>query len=306
MTSRLRRSLILPVTLSAMLLSGCTAGNGAAADGNPSLEALASFYPLQFVVQAVGGDAVDVSSLTPPGAEPHNLELSPAMVSDLAAASLVVYASGFQPAVDAAVQQTAPEHALDVAGTADLQASDGTSLSTGSGHSSADPHFWLDPLRLAAVTEQVRATLSDIDPEHASAYTENAEELIQDLELLDEQYTAGLASCQRRTIVVSHEAYGYLASRYGLEQAGIAGIDPEAEPAPARVAKIQRVIEGSDVTTIFTESLVNPKVAETIAADLGIRTAVLDPLESLADPGTDYLSVMRSNLSALQEALGCE
>lgn len=310
MTTALRRSLALPVALTALILSGCGAADdtaeGGVADDGASLDALASFYPLQFVVETVGGEAVDVGSVTPPGAEPHDLELSPAMVSDLADASVVVYASGFQPAVDAAVEQTTPDHALDVAGSADLQTGDGTSLGGESADSSADPHFWLDPQRLAAVTAQVQDTLSEIDPANAATYASNADHLTQDLAALDEEYTTGLATCERRTIVVSHEAYGYLASRYDLEQTGIAGIDPAVEPAPARVAKIQRVIEGEDVTTIFTESLLNPKVAETIAADLGIRTAVLDPLETLADPGTDYLSVMRSNLTALQEALGCE
>lgn len=308
MTALLRRSLVLPAAVLTLALSAC-GSSGGTADGSGSetaVKALASFYPLQFVMQTVGGDAVDVGSVTPPGAEPHNLELSPAMVSDLADASVVVYSSGFQPAVDEAIEETNPDHAIDVAESVNLQNADGSSLSEGAGNASADPHFWLDPTRLAAVAEQVEVTLSEIDPDNAATYEANADQLIQELSALDEDYAAGLATCERDTIVVSHEAYGYLVTRYGLQQMGIAGIDPESEPAPARVAKIQRVIEGEDVSTIFTESLVNPKVAETIAADLGIRTAVLDPLETLADPNTDYLSVMRSNLAALQEALGCE
>lgn len=305
MTALSRRSLTLPVLL-ALTLSACGSTAGDSASGDAPLDALASFYPLQFVVQTVGGDAVNVGSVTPPGAEPHNLELSPAMVSDLAEASVVVYSSGFQPAVDEAIEQTRPDHAIDVAEAADLQNADGSSLDEGAGNGSADPHFWLDPQRLAAVTEQVETTLSEIDPDNAPTYTANADQLVEELTALNEEYAAGLATCERDTIVVSHEAYGYLVTQYDLGQMGIAGIDPESEPAPARVAKIQRVIEGEDVTTIFTESLVNPKVAETIADDLGIQTAVLDPLETLADPTTDYLSVMRSNLAALQEALGCE
>lgn len=309
MTTALRRSLLLPLAAIAVTLSACGSAGGTPTDEGGaanSLDALASFYPLQFVAQTVGGGAVDVGSLTPPGAEPHNLELSPAMVSDLADASAVVFASGFQPAVDEAIAQTSPEHAIDVAGVANLQTTDGTSVDDASGYGSADPHFWLDPQRLAAVAEQVKTTFSEIDPANAQAYEANAEQLTEKLSSLSDDYAAGLASCDRRTIVVSHEAYGYLATQHNLEQMGIAGIDPESEPAPARVAKIQRVIEGEDVTTIFTESLVNPKVAETIAADLGIETAVLDPLETLADPGSDYLSVMRHNLAALQKALGCE
>lgn len=280
--------------VAAVALSACAPASDAA-DGSGSLRVLASFYPLEFVAERVGGDLVDVGSVTPPGAEPHNLELSPAKVAELADASAVVYASGFQPSVDEAVEQTAPEHAVDVAGAAAISSTDGA----------ADPHFWLDPDRLADVATLVADRFGVADPENADAYRANAEQLNEELATLDSDFTAGLATCERRTIVVSHEAYGYLADRYDLEQSGVSGIDPEAEPAPARIAKIRRVIEGQDITTIFTESLVNPKVAETLAGDLGVTTALLDPLETHSTAGGDYFDVMRGNLGALREALGC-
>ncbi|WP_159803646.1 metal ABC transporter substrate-binding protein [Arthrobacter zhaoguopingii] len=313
MISLPRRALVLPV-LAALALSACAPPEPAGTNGDTaSLTVLTSFYPLHYIAEQVGGEEAEVSSVTPPGADPHNLELSPAKVAELADASVVVYASGFQAAVDEAVEQTSPKQTIDVADAADLSpaagrggnsaAKDGTGGSRDAG--GADPHFWLDPQRLAAVAGVAARRFSEIDPQNADVYKANAQELGQELASLDVQFTTGLADCERRTIVVAHEAYGYLADRYDLEQIGISGIDPESEPAPARIAKIRRVIEGQDVTTVFTESLVNPKVAEVLAADLGIETALLDPLESLADPGEDYLSIMRENLAALRGALNC-
>ena len=289
----LHRALLLPAA-AALALSGCTpaAESSGTTDG---VSVLASFYPLQYVAEQVGKENISVSSVTPPGAEPHNLELSPAKVAELADADLVVYASGFQPAVDDAVAQAAPASAVDVADAAGLAAPGGT----------ADPHFWLDPTRLADVARVVAQQLGETDPDNAAAYEANAGDLSAELAALDAEYRSGLAVCERRTVVVAHEAYGYLAERYGLEQAGVSGIDPESEPAPARVAKIRRVIESQDVSTIFTESLVNPKVARTLAADLGVETALLDPLETHAGSGGEYPEVMRSNLAALRKGLDC-
>lgn len=299
-----RPILVLPV-MAALALSACAPPADPADPAgatSTSMKVLTSFYPLQFVVERVGGDTVEIGTITPPGAEPHNLELSPAKVAELADASAVVFASGFQAAVDEAVVQTAPEHSIDVADAAQLSTAGG---GTAEDDDAGDPHFWLDPERLGDVTDVVAERLGELDPQNAAEYAANADQLNQELSTLDEDFSTGLATCERRTIVVSHEAYGYLTDRYDLEQTGVSGIDPEAEPAPARIAKIRRVIEGQDVTTIFTESLVNPKVAETLAADLGVTTALLDPIESHADTSGDYLDVMRGNLSALREALGC-
>ncbi|WP_258062274.1 metal ABC transporter substrate-binding protein [Arthrobacter sp. B0490] len=306
LTAMMAMTVMTGLALSACAPSNSSnpAGSTGSADGETeSMRVLASFYPLQFVAERVGGENVEVGSVTPPGAEPHNLELSPAKVAELADASVVIYASGFQAAVDEAVEQTAPEHGIDVAEAAGLSSTDGSTAKDGE---AADPHFWLDPERLTEVTKAVAERFSEADPQNADAYQDNADQLTEELSALDEEFSIGLATCKRRTIVVSHEAYGYLADRYDLEQTGVSGIDPEAEPAPARVAKIRRVIQGQDITTIFTESLVNPKVAETLAADLGVRTALLDPLESHAEASGDYLDIMRNNLGALQEALSCE
>ena len=333
----LSRALAVPLSLTAALaLSSCASGSGdpSAAGGGSSgtLSVQASFYPLQYVTERVGGDLVQVDSLTPAGAEPHDLELSPAAVDGLRTADAVVYLSGFQPAVDDAVAQAAPEHALDAVhagvegeeahsaeehGAAEeshTEEAHGDEASAeephaeddhGHDHGGEDPHFWLEPDRLAAVATEVAHELAEVDPDNAETYESNAEELATELAALDEEFVAGLATCERDTIVVSHDAYGYLADKYDLEQVAIAGLDPDTEPSAARLAEIGKVVEAEGVTTVFSESLVNPKVAETLAAEHGIETAVLDPVENQSDESADYQQVMRNNLEALRTALDC-
>ncbi|UNX53528.1 metal ABC transporter substrate-binding protein [Georgenia sp. TF02-10] len=313
-----RRLLSGAVALAVALpLAACSAD--AAPDRSPDgkLEVLAAFYPLQYLAQEVGGEHVEVSSLTPAGAEPHDLELSPNDVTRLSGAGAVLYLSGFQPAVDDAVAQTEPEHALDVAGSADLHAAedgeddhaaeeDHTAEDhAGHDHGNLDPHFWLDPARLARVAEAVGEELGAADPDNADAYAAGAADVRERLLGLDAAYREGLAQCQTRTIVVAHEAYGYLAEAYDLTQVGLAGLDPETEPSPARLREVAEVAREAGTTTIFTESLVNPEVAQTLADDLGLATAVLDPVEAQADPDADYADVMTSNLTTLRSALEC-
>lgn len=311
---------VLATTLAACSGTGSSDGDAGFPDAAGG-EVLASFYPLQYVVERVGGDRVRVDSLTPPGAEPHDLELAPADVARLGEASVVVYLSGFQPAVDDAVAQTSPEHLVDAAAHAELAGTDDHADEEFEGddqadeesaegddqavEAGADPHLWLDPTLLAEVAGDVADQLAAADPDNAQEYRANAETLAGELTALDEEFTAGLAQCEIRTVVVAHEAYGYLAEAYDFEQVGISGIDPDTEPSPARLAEIGDVVRAEGVTTIFTESLVNPKVAETLAGDLGVETAVLDPLEGLADDSKDYQVVMRENLAALREALAC-
>ncbi|WP_421734189.1 metal ABC transporter substrate-binding protein [Cellulomonas sp.] len=289
-----------------LLLAGC-ASQPAVAEG--TVDVMASFYPLQLVAEQVGGDRVTVRSLTPPGAEPHDVELSPAQVSRIDGADLVVVLSGFQAAVDDALAQTSPAHVVDAASDTTLVPAEHEDESADEHeeheHGALDPHFWLDPSRMPAVVDDVAATLTEIDPEGADLYAANAAALTQRFEDLDAAYAAGLQQCDVRTFVTSHEAFGYLADRYDLRQVGISGIDPEAEPSPARLAAVEQIVREQDVSTIFFESLVSPKVAETLAGDLGISSAVLDPIEGLADPDADYFSVATANLAALRMALSC-
>jgi len=309
MSTRLRATAASTVLVgAATLLAGCSA------TAEPTgVQVLASFYPLQYVVEQVGGDLVNVTSMTPPGAEPHDIELSPRQVRDVGDADVVVYLSGFQAAVDAAVTSRAPAHLVDAAQVPSIAehmtaeesgAGDGTA-DDAHANESGDPHFWLDPTLLAALAPQVAGALTAADPDNTAQYAAAAGRLVADLDALDGEFTDGLGQCERRVVVTAHAAFGYLAERYDLTQVGLSGLDPEAEPSPSRLREIRDVVEQYGVTTVFTEALVSPKVAETLAGDLGISTAVLDPVESQVDEATDYRGAMEQNLSALRAALGC-
>ena len=297
------------VTLAVVALTGCSPSSPQAGDGK--LQVIAAFYPFAFVAERVGGDRVDVANLTQPGAEPHDLELSPKQVASLGAADLVVYQHGFQPAVDAGLQTVAAKRAVDTAGFLTLRPAteldDEHTAGDGHDHGALDPHTWLDPSNMIAITEHVRDALSAADPASSDTYAANTKVLIDDLTALDRQFATGLSDCTRTVFITSHEAFGYLANRYGLEQVGIRGIEPDTEPSAARIAEVQTIARQHGVTTIFFETLVSPAVAQSVAGDLGLVTDVLDPLEGLTDQsrGSDYFAVMRSNLAALQKANGC-
>ncbi len=254
----------------------------------------ASFYPLEWIAQQVGGGAIEVAEMTPPGVEPHDLELTPSQVKTLAQADLVLFiGGGFQPAVeDIALED--PESALDTLAASDLLTADGT----------PDPHVWLDPLRFIDVVDLVSDALTDRFPAHGARFRDSAAELSDDLRTLDSDIESGLADCERREIVTSHDAFGYLADRYGLDQVPISGVSPEGEPSPQRVAEVATLARSLGVTTIFFETLVSPDVAETIASEIGLEVAVLDPIETKPADG-DYIDAMRSNLATLRDALGC-
>ncbi len=308
-----RAALVAGVAVLATALAGCGApATPTTSDGTKPLDIAVAFYPFQFVAERVAGDHAVVENLTAPGAEAHDVELTPRQLGDLASADLVVLQSGFQPAVDAALDQVDVARVVDAADVVDFIDAEGDDHdhegeADDHDHGGLDPHTWLDPTNLAAVTEAVRDALVEIAPQYADDFNANADALLADLAQLDADYAAGLANCERRTFVTSHAAFGYLANRYNLEQVGIRGLEPEVEPTAARIAEVQQIARDQGITTIFFETLVSPVVAESIAGDLGLATAVLDPLEGLTDasPGGDYLEVMRANLAALEKANGC-
>lgn len=291
----------------ALLLAGCGASPTA---GSGRLSVVASFYPLQYVVERVGGDRVAVTTLTQPGVDPHDVELTPAQVAAVSKATLVVYQQGLQAAVDTVVETERPSNVLEATTVVPLhEHAEGGANQPADGHDHAggDPHTWLDPTTMARYATAVAESLGSLDPEHASEYKDRAATLVEDLNALDAAYEKGLATCERRTFITAHEAFGYLAERYHLEQVSIAGLSPESEPSPARVAEVQKVARSTGATTIFYETLTSPAVAKAIAGDLGLRTDVLDPIEGLTDQsrGKDYIAVMASNLTALRTANGC-
>ncbi len=276
----------------------------------------AAFYPLAYVAERVAGEHAEVSNLTQPGGEPHDLELAIRETAEIAEADLVVFERGFQPAVDSAVGEVATGEAIDAADVVDLlpfeehhaEEGDADDHEEHEEHGDLDPHFWQDPLRMADLGDAVADKLAELDPDHADDYSANAADLRSDLEALDGEYAARLASCTRDTVVVSHDAFGYLA-KYGLHLEPIAGLSPGAEPTPDDLRRLQALIKDKGITTVFSETLASPKMSETLAGDLGIETAVLDPLEGLteeaSDSDEDYLSIMQANLSALEKANGC-
>ena len=260
---------------------------------------------MQEAAQVVGGTLVDVTNLTAPGVEPHDLELTPDQVVAIATADVVLYlGNGFQPAVQDAV--------VDARGvTVDLLSGMPTVAPPAGSQAglTVDPHVWLDPKLYERMVGEVEAALSKASPAGASTFRANADAYIRQISALDDRYRAGLANCQRTTIVTNHAAFGYLASEYGLTQYAISGLAPDAEPSAQRLAQLKDLVQRDGITTIFTEGLVSPKVAQTLANEAGVSTAVLHTLEGLTDQevaaGADYGSQMQENLTTLESALGC-
>jgi len=286
------------VTLAAagLVLTGCTATNsGGGADGLP---VVTSHYPVEFLVEQVGGDLVDVQTLTAPGTEPHDLELSPQQVAEVDQAAALFYIADFQPAVDEVVGEAGGE-VVDVSQGLPLR----TAAST-DGQGGTDPHVWLDPVLMQQMATTVADGLAQADPEHAEQYQDNARALQAKLTDLAGQWRKGTRDCRIRTMVVSHEAFGYLANQYGFDQKGIAGLSPETEPSASAIAELASFVRDNGVTTVYTEALVDPSVAETVAQEAGAQTAVLDPLEGPPAQG-DYLSGMRENLQTVRDGQSC-
>jgi zinc transport system substrate-binding protein len=276
-------SRIILVLALLVALTGCGEESGASADSHHG-DVVAAFYPLAWAAERVAGDTIRLHNLTPPGTEPHDFELTARDVERIRSADVVLFlGGGFQPAVEDAVEGAEGE---------------AVNLLVDPVH--GDPHVWLDPRRFAAVAQLVADALRR---------SEGAAEPVAELRALDREYSDGLRHCRSREIVTAHEAFGYLARRYRLKQVAITGISPEAEPTPRRLEEVVARVRQTGATTIFFETLISPRLAETVARETGARTAVLNPLEGLTqeqlDRGEDYLSVMRDNLAALRAALRC-
>jgi len=286
-----------------------------------ALPVAVSFYPIQSLTEAIGGDHVSVTSLTPADQEPHDYDLSGKEVtSTLEGASLVAYVEGFQPSLDKAVTQVNGPTVVDLSSKVDLKhhegvedeeehadesADEGAHKEADHDADSLDPHFWLDPVRMKSAATAIEEALATADPDHAEDYKTNLETLTSTLDGLDSSYQGGFSQCERKTFITSHAAFGYLADRYGLTQTSISGIDPEQEPSAADIAAAKKAVEDTGSTTIFTEELVSPETAEAVASETGATTAVLSPIES-APEDADYAGAMSANLDALRTALACK
>ncbi|MGW7093491.1 metal ABC transporter substrate-binding protein [Streptomyces sp. NPDC054874] len=331
------------VVLGLTALSACSTSDAADGGNGDKLKVTASFYPMQFLTERIGGEHVAVTSLTKPGVEPHDLELTPRQIGSISESDYVLYLKGIQPAVDDAIKQSGVKNTVDAATLTTLE-NHGSEVSghdhghegepegghegeeehgheeeapeehsEGDGHNhgeegGADPHIWLDPVKYAEVAKGVGKSLEKADPDHAADYKKNTDALVAELGELNTAYETGLKNTSTKTFITTHSAFGYLAERYGLTQQGIAGIDPEAEPSPARIQEIHTIAEKEKATTVFFETLASDRTAKTLAKDTGLKTGVLDPLEGITDKsqGADYIEVMESNLAALRKALGAK
>lgn len=313
-------------------LTACSSDSAAAGDTG-SFDVVASFYPMAFLAERIGGEHVHVTSLTQPGQEPHDLEISARQTAQLEEADAALYLKGLQPSVDEAIGQspiatkidaaeltTLEEHGTEAGHDEEHGDEHGTEAGHddehgdehahedehGHDHEGGDPHIWLDPVRYAEVAEGVGKAFQKADPDHAADYRKNTAALVKDLKTLDEKFRTGLANRTTDVFVTTHAAFGYLAERYGLTEEAISGLDPDTEPSGARVKELQKIGKEDGVTTVFYETLVSDKTAKTLAGDTGLRTDVLDPVEGITDHsrGEDYFQVMEANLTALRTALG--
>ncbi|WP_420033579.1 metal ABC transporter substrate-binding protein [Streptomyces sp. cg28] len=298
--------------LTVLSACGSSAADGKNSDGK--LDVVASFYPMQYLAEQIGGDHVAVTNLTEPGKEPHDLEVSAQQRGQLEEADVAVYLKGLQPSVDEAISQSGIGTKVDAASLTDLEkhgsevgghADEHDDHEHGS-EEGTDPHIWLDPVKYAEVAEGVGKALEKADPDHAAEYKKNTADLVGKLDGLNKKYAAGLKDTDTKVFITTHAAFGYLAERYGLTEEAISGLDPESEPSAARVKELQKMAKADGVSTVFYETLVSDRTAKTLAGDTGLKTAVLDPIEGITkkSQGDDYIAVMESNLAALQKALG--
>ncbi|MFB7510815.1 metal ABC transporter substrate-binding protein [Streptomyces broussonetiae] len=296
-------------------LSACSSDTAKAANTG-RFDVVTSFYPMAFLAEQIGGGHVHVTSLTSPGQEPHDLEISPKQIALLQDSDAVLYLKNLQPSVDDAVAQSPVRTKVDAASLTTLEKHGNEVGGHAAAHDASkneesaglDPHIWLDPVRYAQVAQGVGKAFEKADPKNAADYRKNTANLVQRLNDLDQRFKNGLAHTRTKVFITTHAAFGYLAERYGLTEEAINGLDPESEPSAARVKDLETMARADGVSTVFYETLVSDKTAKTIAGDAGMKTDVLDPIEGITakSRGKDYFSVQEANLKALQQALGAK
>lgn len=312
-----RRRLIPAVAAAGALaaLSACST-DSAAAGNTDKFDVVASFYPMAFLAEQIGGDHVHVTSLTQPGQEPHDLEISAQQTAQLQESDAVLYLKNLQPSVDDAVAQSEIKTKIDATALTSLEEHGNEVGGHAAEHDDEhgeesggkDPHIWLDPVKYAEVAKGVGAAFEKADPDHAAAYKANTAALVKKLDALNTKFEDGLKNTDSKVFITTHAAFGYLAERYGLTEEAINGLDPESEPSANRVKDLEKMAKADGVTTVFYETLVSDRTAKTIASDAGLKTDVLDPIEGITakSRGKDYFSVQEANLKALQSALGAK
>ena len=308
-------ALVCACTLSLSLLTGCGTQPADTATDDGRLRVLTSFYPMYDFACKIGGDCIDVTNMVPSGTEPHDWEPSTNDLKNLEKADVFIYnGADMEPwADDLLVSRSDTLHVVEASENVELRTTDGEHEhaheheGADHHHGDFDPHVWLDPENAKIEMEAIRDALCAADPENSTVFQSNYEKYAAELDALDAEFREKLAPLPNRTIVVAHEAFGYLCDAYGLTQVGIEGLSPDSEPDPGRMAEVIDFVREHSISTIFFEELVSPKVAEAIASETGAQAKMLSPLEGLSDEqtaaGADYFSVMHDNLAALMEAL---
>lgn len=296
-----------------------------ATDVGEKLKVMASFYPMYDFAEKIGGDYVEVTNMVPAGTEPHDWEPTATDIKNLEEADVFIYnGAGMEHWVEDVLAS------LENKDLKAVEASKGLELLAGGEEAEAtsedqtetdseaatddqaeevsyDPHVWLSPKNAKQEMSNIKDALIEADPDHAEAYEQNYETYATKMDDLDAEYQEKLADTKSKDLIVAHEAFGYLCRDYGLNQVGIEGLSPDSEPDAKRMNEIVTFAKENNVKTIFFEELVSPKVAETIASEVGAKTEVLNPIEGLTDEeisaGEDYFTVMESNLEALSQAL---
>jgi len=274
---------------------------------NEKMKISASFYPIAYFAERVGGSMAEVFTITPAGAEPHDYEPSAQDIAQISDSKILFMNGGGLETWGNSI-----ELSIDASKTMTIITGKDITPQTKkeNGESVTDPHYWLSPALAGKMVERITLSFTQADPVHAAYYGANAEELRSELQMLDADYREGLSHCIKKSFVTSHSAFSYLATQYGIKQVSIAGISPDAEPSSKQMANIVTFIKNNDVKYIFTESLVSPKLSETIANETGTRMLILNPMEGLTkdekENGKNYFTEMRQNLSNLQTALECK
>lgn len=304
---------IVGIFFALVLISGCTPSEDLS---EKNLKVVASFYPLAYLTQEIAGDAFLVETLIPAGVEPHDYEPSTQNVQDLYDADLVVYqGSGFELWIEDLKSNVSDETVqfLEASSLVELRPANADLVEDEEDHSASprrDPHSWLDPVLMQNVVNGIVAKLSELAPENKDQFELNAKTLNDQLAVLDQAFSRGLSNCEKDTVVVSHNAFSYLAARYGFLIKSIAGLSPDDEPSLNELVELQDFIAENDVQVVFMETLASPEIAETLANEAGLTVLTLNPLEGLtveeiAD-GKNYFTVMEENLKNLQLAMACE
>jgi zinc transport system substrate-binding protein len=275
-------------------------------DNTSKLKVVASFYPVYDFVRKVGGDKVDASTLVPIGVEPHDFDPTIQQIQGIESAALLVYSGAGMEATW--INKVNPKFAIDTSKGLNLLAGNDPEI-----HAPTDPHIWLDPVLAIHQVENIRDGLSKVDPNNSVYYDQNARKFIGQLKSLDTSIRGNLSSnCAKRDFIAFHNAFGYFAKEYGLNQHSIhEGLTPEGEVLPQRLVEVVQLAKNLGINIVYSEDLIDPRSSQVIADEIpGGKVMVLSPIEGInkqeKQQGIGYLEKMYQDLSALKEGLQCK